>query len=162
MTDEDLRALERSARLAPGDLEAGRAHARALERLGRRDEHHLALCRLARTGDLAARNALAAWRVADSNGPHVPLTTARNGRSATTTVAGDISFHHVVALNSTRAVFWVGGTAGRPTSQSGRSRTGRSSARPISHDAELWLLETEVVAVIAQENGRLTLARFAD
>lgn len=59
--DEDLRALERSARATPEDLAAGRAFADALLRRGDRRACFAELTRLARMGHLESRADVSRW-----------------------------------------------------------------------------------------------------
>lgn len=73
VSDEALRALARAARAREGDLEAGWAYARALERAGDRRGLFLELCRLARAGDPRADAALQGGVAGPGGGPAAPI-----------------------------------------------------------------------------------------
>lgn len=71
MSDDRVRALARAAEAAPHDVEAGRALAHALGRVGDREGARRELARLARLGDLPsleALDALAPWPTATGIG----------------------------------------------------------------------------------------------
>jgi outer membrane protein assembly factor BamB len=61
MSDDELQGLEKAARDAPTDLNAGRAYADALARTGDRRGHHLELARLVKLGDPKERDELDRW-----------------------------------------------------------------------------------------------------
>lgn len=61
MSDDELRRLARAAEARPGDVDAGWAHARALQRLGDEPAYLRELVRLSRLGDATAADALDAW-----------------------------------------------------------------------------------------------------
>src|SRR5579883_2619085 len=61
MSDDELQGLEKAARDAPGDLNAGRAYADALARSGDRRGHYLELARLVKLGDAKERDELDRW-----------------------------------------------------------------------------------------------------